>query len=252
VSNPKIPKGIEKSYFDPINQREEIRKDNNSKIGVYAWENKINNKVYVGSGNPLYLRLSDYYQDWYLNNRNNLPIVRGLNKYSMLNFNLHILEYSNSYDVISCEQKWIDLIKPEYNINPIAGSSKGYKHTDESIEKMRNSAIGRKHSDEVKIRMSETRKGENNSFFNKKHSSETIEVLKHIAQNRKHIPVKGLEVEITDLETNTTNVFSSIRDAAKFLKSDIKTILRRESTQLEKGINIPYRKRYMININRDK
>ncbi|GBT68141.1 hypothetical protein M6KS0526p2_2735 [Staphylococcus aureus] len=101
---------------------------------------------------------------------------------------------------------------------------------------MRNSAIGRKHSDEVKIRMSETRKGENNSFFNKKHSSETIEVLKHIAQNRKHIPVKGLEVEITDLETNTTNVFSSIRDAAKFLKSDIKTILRRESTQLEKDI----------------
>lgn len=31
--------------------------------GVYAWENKINNKIYVGSGDPLYLRLSDYYHD---------------------------------------------------------------------------------------------------------------------------------------------------------------------------------------------
>lgn len=25
-----------KSYYDPINQREQIRKDNNGKIGVYA------------------------------------------------------------------------------------------------------------------------------------------------------------------------------------------------------------------------
>nr|YP_009577876.1 GIY-YIG endonuclease [Cordyceps cicadae]QBG64865.1 GIY-YIG endonuclease [Cordyceps cicadae] len=200
----------------------------------------------------MYLRLSDYYQNWYLKNKNNLSITRALNKYSMLNFNLHILEYSNSDDVILCEQKWIDLLKPEYNINPIAGSSKGYKHTAEAIEKMRNLAIGRKHSDEVKARMSETRRGENNSFFNKKHSIDTIEVLKYIAQNRQHVPVKGLEVEVTDLETKTTNVFYSIRDAAKFLKSDIKTILRRESTQLEKGINTPYRKRFMINIIRDK
>lgn len=170
----------------------------------------------------------------------------------MLNFNLHILEYTNSEDVIMCEQKWIDFIKPEYNINLIAGSNKGYKHTDEAIEKMRNLAIGRKHTDEVKAHMSETRRGENNSFYNKKHSSDTSLRRKNIAQNRKHIPVKGLEVEVTDLDTKTTNVFNSIREAAKFLKSDIKTILRREAFQLEKGINTPYRKRYMININRDK
>lgn len=170
----------------------------------------------------------------------------------MLNFNLHILEYSNSDNVIICEQKWIDLIKPEYNINLIANSNKGYKHTDEAIEKMRSLAIGRKHNDEVKARISETRKGENNSFYNKKHSIDTIEILKNIAQNRKYTPVIGLEVEVTDLETKTTSSFDSIRSAAKFLKSDIKTILRREKSQLEKGINTPYRKRYMININRNK
>lgn len=91
---------------------------------MYAWENKINNKIYIGSGDPLYLRLSDYYQHWYLESRNNLYIVRSLNKYSMKSFNLHILEYSNSEDVIKCEQKWIDYIKPEYNTNPTAGSTK--------------------------------------------------------------------------------------------------------------------------------
>ena len=170
----------------------------------------------------------------------------------MKNFNLHILEYSNSENLIKCEQRWIDLIEPEYNTNPIAGSTKGYKHTEESREKMKILATGRTHSTEVKELMSITRKGENNSFYNKKHTPETIEVLKEIARNRKHVPVKGLDVEITDLETKTTTVHSSIREAAKFLKSDIKIILRREASQLEKGINTPYRNKYIININRDK
>lgn len=99
-------------------------------------------------------------------------------------------------------QKWIDLIEPEYNTNPIAGSTKGYKHTEESREKMKILATGRTHSTEVKELMSITRRvaslalacaAENNSFYNKKHTPETIEVLKEIARNRKHVPVKGLE-----------------------------------------------------------
>jgi len=32
-------------------------------------------------------------------------------------------------------QKWIDFLKPEYNTNPSAGNSKGYKHRIESLEK---------------------------------------------------------------------------------------------------------------------
>lgn len=128
---------------------------------------KIKNKMYVGSGYPLYLRISDYYQPWYLESRNNLYIVRSLNKYSIDNFNLHILEYSDSENVIMCEQKWIDLIKPEYNTNPIAGSTKGYKHKSESIDKMRLLATGRKHTNKVRDLMSKNRKGIDNPFYKK-------------------------------------------------------------------------------------
>lgn len=53
--NSKLPNNIENSYLDPVNQRELIRRDNSGKIGVYAWENKINNKLYVSSGDPLYI-----------------------------------------------------------------------------------------------------------------------------------------------------------------------------------------------------
>lgn len=110
----------------------------------------------------------------------------------MSKFNLHILEYSDSENVILCEQKLIDLIQSEYNANPIAGSSKGYKHKPESIEKMKISATGRKQTDEVKNLLSENRRGPNNSFYNKKHIAETIEKFKEIARNRDYTPVKGL------------------------------------------------------------
>lgn len=168
----------------------------------------------------------------------------------MNKFYLHILEYSDSDNLIICEQKWIDLLKPEYNINPIAGSSKGYKHSSESIEKLSKLATGRKHTEEVIDLMSKTRRGINNPFYNKKHNTETLEKLRDIARNRKYTPIKGLEVEITDLETKITSTYSSIRKAAKYLKSDIKTLLRREETQLNKGINKPYRNKYIISINR--
>lgn len=116
----------------------------------------------------MYLRLSDYYQDWYLNTRISLYLIRAFNKYSMSNFSLYILEYTNSENLIVCEQKWIDLLKPDYNINPLAGNSKGYKHTEESLEKMRSLALGRKHSEKVKLAMSDSHKKENNPFYGKK------------------------------------------------------------------------------------
>jgi hypothetical protein len=93
-----------KRYDDPINSRNLIREENNGKVGVYCWFNNVNKKFYIGSGDPLYLRISDYYQSWYLS-RCNLYIVRAIIKYGMNNFSLIILEYTNSEELISCEQK---------------------------------------------------------------------------------------------------------------------------------------------------
>lgn len=45
---------------------------------------------------------------------------------------MEILEYCEPSDVISREQYYIDLLKPDYNILQVAGSSLGYKHTEES------------------------------------------------------------------------------------------------------------------------
>lgn len=164
----------------------------------------------------------------------------------MDNFSLIILEYTTSEDLIKCEQKWIDLLKPEYNLNLQAGNSKGYVHTLDSIEKIRIAALGRKHREDVKLAMSESRKGVNNNFYGKKHSVETLNLLREAALNRTKLSKPGVEVEITDLETKLTTYYESIRKAAKAINSDIKSLSRREKSQLKKGINTPYRGRYII------
>lgn len=234
------------TYENPLDSRELIRKDNQGKVGVYCWFNNIKGKFYIGSGDPLYLRLSDYYQDWYYIARANTYIVRALSKYGMGNFTLVILEYTSSEDLIRCEQKWIDLLNPQYNLNPQAGNSKGYVHSLESLDKMRIAALGRKHSERVKKLLSESLKGINNSFYGKKHSAETIDILKSVTLNRTKLPNPGIEVEITDIETKLTSRYESIRKAAKAINSDIKSLSRREKSQSEKGINTPYRGRYII------
>ena len=244
-------KTIVREYENPKFQRDLIRTDNSSKSGVYAWINKVNQKFYIGSGDPLYLRLSDYYQNWYIRKRSGLPIVRALTKYGMENFSLVILEYTDPNNLILCEQKWINDLKPDYNINPIAGNSKGYKHTIESVEKMRQASLGRKHTEEVKQNMSNTRKSINNPFYGKTHTKKSLALMKAAALIRLKSPVKGIKVEITDLETKLTTVYDSIRKAALAINSDIKTILRREKSQIKKGINTPYKNKYIIVIIRN-
>lgn len=237
-----------KTYDDPLNTRALIHEDNKGKVGVYCWFNKVNGKFYIGSGDPLYVRLSDYYQDWYYSTRASLYIARALSKYSMANFSLVILEYTTSDKLIACEQKWIDLLKPEYNLSLMAGSSKGYTHTDESLEKIRKATLGRTHTNEVRQLMRESRIGVNNPFYGKKHSEEAIASLRLAGRSRTQPAVPGIEVEITDIETNITTTYASIRKAADAINSDIKSLSRREKLQLEKlgGINTAYRNKYMI------
>ena len=118
-----------KIYNNPSNQRNLIRKDNTGKVGIYCWINKITGKFYIGSSDSLYIRISDYYQNWYILYRSNVHIVKTLSKYGMKNFSLVILEYSDSENLVLCEQKWINFLKPEYNIIYLA-KNKNSKEKD--------------------------------------------------------------------------------------------------------------------------
>jgi group I intron endonuclease len=83
--------------------------------------------------------------------RNKMVINKALLKYGYGNFRLEIMEYYSASLCLEREQYYLDLLKPEYNILKVAGSSTGYKHSLETIGKLK----GREHSDETKAKMRE-------------------------------------------------------------------------------------------------
>lgn len=70
----------------------------------------------VGSSVFLGRRLKNYFSFEYIANPNNMLINKALIKYDYSNFSLEIIEYCEPSLVVTREQYYIDLLKPEYNI----------------------------------------------------------------------------------------------------------------------------------------
>jgi len=113
-----------------------ILKDNKGKTGIYRWVNLINYKTYIGSGIDLRVRFWVYFSKKRLTN-SNMAIYKAIIKYGYGNFKLEILEYCDKNIVLVREQYFIDQLKPEYNLLYQAGSTLGYKHTVETLEKFK-------------------------------------------------------------------------------------------------------------------
>lgn len=62
--------------------------------------------------------------------------------------------------------------------------------------------------------------------------------MKVAALNRLKPAAPGLKVEISDLVTKTTSSYDSVRKAAFAINSDLKTILRREKSQIKKALTL--------------
>lgn len=110
-------------YKDSLLNKYDILRENKWKSGIYRWVNSITNESYIGSSVDLYSRFRDYYSDKYLNRRlliGNSRIYRALLDYGYETFNLEILEYCPKEFIIRREQHYINLLKPEYNIQSIA------------------------------------------------------------------------------------------------------------------------------------
>jgi len=88
-------------------------------------------------------------------------IYRALLNNGYSNFSLAIIEYCEPENCLKREQYYIDLLKPEYNILKIAGSS-----------------LGHKHSQETRANMSEAKKGSKNPIFGKQKLKDLVNPLK--------------------------------------------------------------------------
>nr|AMX22307.1 GIY-YIG endonuclease [Cryphonectria parasitica] len=233
-----------------------ILKNNQKKVGIYRWVNKVNGNSYVGSSVTLANRLRKYYTPSYITHyltTGKSRIYVAILKYGHSNFQLEILEYCTKEEVIEREQYFIDLLKPEYNINPIADSWFGNTHSEESRIKMSNSAKGRKLTEETKKLLSLAKKGINNPNFGKITSEETKALISlgRIGKSFLSESIKekmsadnGTAIRVIDLNTNETSVYTSITKAAKAIGITQSTLsIRFKNTE---GGSFIVKKRYQI------
>jgi group I intron endonuclease len=126
------------------------------KSGIYKFLNKITGDFYIGSA--VYCANRKGQHLWALrNNRHrNRHLQSAWNKYGEANFSFHILIYCDKNDLILYEQRFMDYLKPRYNIDKVAGS-----------------ALGRKMSNSTKVKIGLANKGRKPWTFGKHLSEET-------------------------------------------------------------------------------
>jgi group I intron endonuclease len=184
-----------------------------------------------------------------LKSKGGFIISRALIKYGYANFSVSILEYCDKSDLLVKEQYYFDKLDPQYNILKIAGSSQGYKHTDESKAKrskalkgvytgIKSARYGKTHTVETKLKMSLMREGVNNYFYGKIHNVDTKELMRQKALNRKHSSEtkdkmsksRGNPVNIYEKSSKEgfklIGSFVSARRAAKFLDISGSTVTK--------------------------
>ena len=177
-------------FLDADKDKLDILNHIKGKSGIYMWTNKLNSKKYVGSSMDLKRRLLEYYNVNRLLNENSMPINVALLKYGYHNFSLTILDICDIDNLMSREKHFFEVYSPEYNILKTPGSpsrGSGWKHSEATVENMRAAAL--KRSPETLAKMSASH------------------------------PMK-IQVEVTDIETNTSTTYHAIKAAARALGID--------------------------------
>lgn len=146
---------------------------------VYAFRCKLTKDLYIGSTENGAKRFKEHLSG----KKSNVILQRAINKYGISEFQFLVIEYFQVKDdlkgaisLLLLEDKYLTLLKPKYNIRVSATSMKGYKHTEEAIDKMKkhllensHPMLGKKHTEEAKIKISEKVAGINNPMFGNKH-----------------------------------------------------------------------------------
>lgn len=236
-----------KIYANAYSMKKDIINENIGKSGIYMWTNLLTGDIYIGQSGDLSKRFRKYFTISYLESKGGFIISRALIKYGYTNFSVSILEYCDKSDLLVKEQYYFDKLDPQYNILKIAGSSLGYKHTEESKAKrskalkgvytgIKSAWFGRTHTEETKLNMCLKRQGVNNSFYGKTHNEDTKELIRQKALNRKPscetkdkmCKARGNPVYIYEKSSREgfelIGIFLSARRAAKFLGSSHSTV----------------------------
>ena len=234
---PNLKIKAEKYYENALLQKKKIIIENAEKAFVYRWTNKINGKEYLGSTSNGKKRLKFYFDKGSIQ-RVKTPIYMALLKYGYENFTFEIIEYCEPKVAVGLEQKYLDKYDFYYNINAQANSNLGYKHTETTLAKMkgRQNLKGYKHIEEniqkaierqktketLKRRKRAEEKIDHLNLFENINSSLRTEASNNESQQSQQCCAttladsgkrRILAVKITDVQTNDSIYFNTVREA---------------------------------------
>ena len=159
--------------------RENINELVKNKSGIYIIINKITGNKYIGSAitNKLHVRFANHCI--HTNNGSKL-VKQAIKKYGLNNFIFGIIEYYpekitkyNNIELLILEQTYLNLLEPEYNILTEACNSFGYKHSEETLAKMKSL-----YTEDHKKKLREFQKSRKNKI-----SQNNINRLSHLILN---------------------------------------------------------------------
>lgn len=145
-------------------------------VGIYCYENMIDGKKYVGQSIDLEKRIS-IHEGFFLKQKypksENRPLWNAIKKHGRENFKLYIIEECSVDNLDDLEEQYIIKLESHvsengYNILKRGFSRRGIPHSEETIEKIRESTSG-----------------ENAYWFGKKRSQETIEKMRFAFKGEK-------------------------------------------------------------------
>lgn len=166
--------------------------ENFSNSGVYGIVNLKNGKLYVGSSTDLKRRQKDHLRAL-RGGYHSIPYLQNSwNKYGEENFSFIVLENCSPDQCVRVEQKWLDDLEPYkfasgYNRNPTAGSCLGFKHSQETKDKMSKSKMGVPMPKWVKERIKEALTGRVKSAEHRANLWKNRQGWKHSEESKKKI-----------------------------------------------------------------
>src|SRR4030042_5011373 len=122
---------------------------NNKISGIYKIQSiRKKNRIYIGSAKNIHVRWGLHLSYLRRNKHHSIKLQNYYNKYGESDLLFNILLGCDEALLIVNEQFFIDSYKQYFNIKPNAGSNLGFKHSEESKNKTRQSLLGKKYSEE--------------------------------------------------------------------------------------------------------
>jgi group I intron endonuclease len=190
----------------------------NQGSGIYKLQSKIKpERIYVGSAINFRNRLAHHKSDIRHNRHGSIKLQRHCNKYGWDDIEMVILEECDISCLLDKENYYIKLLSPYFNCLEQAGSSLGYKHTEEAKRKMSEALKGKKFSEERRLQMSleSTVKGKPLSEEHKAKISVGNKGRKHSEQARHNMSVAHIGKKPTS-EANKKNSESNTGEKNHF------------------------------------